>query len=89
MLEKISSVSLSGNKQITSLLLHGAAGTGKSSIAAHFAKNSKFTYVKIISPEKYIGVGTYGRIYSLAKVFTDAYKATESLIVIDNIERLI
>ena len=71
------------------MLLYGPQGTGKTSIASHFAKQSKFTYIKIISPEKYIGVGTYGRIFSFNKIFNNAYKAKESLIIIDNIERLI
>jgi vesicle-fusing ATPase len=88
-LEKMTNLTLKGSKQLTSMLLYGPQGTGKTSIASHFAKNSKFTYIKIISPEKYIGVGTYGRIFSFNKIFNDAYKARESLIIIDNIERLI
>ena len=73
-LEKMTNITLKGSRQLTSMLLYGPQGTGKTSIASHFAKESKFTYVKIISPEKYIGVGTYGRIYSFNKIFTDAYK---------------
>jgi len=88
-LEKMTNLTLKGSKQLTSMLLYGPQGTGKTSIASHFAKNSKFTYIKIISPEKYIGVGTYGRIFSFNKIFNDAYKTRESLIIIDNIERLI
>lgn len=88
-LEKMTKITLGGSRQLTSILLYGPQGTGKTSIASHFAKNSKFTYVKIISPEKYIGVGTYGRIFSFNKIFNDAYKAKESLIILDNIERLI
>ena len=75
MITKVSNIALNGIKQLNSLLLFGASGTGKTSIATYFAKNSKFTYVKIISPEKYIGIGTYGRINSIAKIFNDAYKA--------------
>lgn len=71
----MSNICLKGSRQLTSMLLYGEQGTGKTSIASHFAKQSKFTYVKIISPERYIGVGTYGRIYSFNKIFTDAYKA--------------
>ena len=85
MLNKMTSITLNGSRQLTSILLYGSQGTGKTSIASHFAKDSKFTYVKIISPERYIGVGTYGRIYSFNKIFNDAYKARESLIIIDNI----
>ena len=75
MITKVSNIALNGTKQLNSLLLFGPSGTGKTSIATYFAKNSKFTYVKIISPEKYIGIGTYGRINSIAKIFNDAYKA--------------
>lgn len=89
MLDKMSSLALSGPKQLTSLLLYGPPGSGKTSIAAHFARHSKFTYVKIITPERFIGVGTYGRINTITKIFNDAYKARESLIILDNIERLI
>lgn len=85
----MTNLTLKGSKQLTSMLLYGPQGTGKTSIASHFAKTSKFTYIKIISPEKYIGVGTYGRIFSFNKIFNDAYKTRESLIIIDNIERLI
>lgn len=88
-LEKITNITLKGSRQLASILLYGSQGTGKTSMTSHFAKQSKFTYVKIITPEKYIGVGTYGRIFSINKIFTDAYKAKESLIIIDNIERLI
>ena len=89
MLDKLTKITLNGNRKLSSLLLFGPPGTGKSSIASHFAKESKFTYVKIIAPERYIGMGTYGRINSFNKIFNDSYKANESLIVIDNIERLI
>lgn len=68
-------MALSGSKQLTSLLLYGPQGSGKTSVAAHFARQSKFTYVKIIAPERFIGVGTYGRINSITKIFNDAYKA--------------
>jgi vesicle-fusing ATPase len=89
MLGKVSSLALSGPKQLTSLLLFGPQGSGKTSIAAHFARQSNFTYVKIITPERFLGVGTYGRINSITKIFNDAYKAKESLIILDNLERLV
>lgn len=75
MLNKMSSLALTGPKQLTSLLLFGPQGSGKTSIAAHFARQSNFTYVKIIAPERFLGVGTYGRINSITKIFNDAYKA--------------
>ena len=48
MITKVSNIALNGTKQLNSLLLFGASGTGKTSIATYFAKNSKFTYVKIL-----------------------------------------
>lgn len=36
--------------QLNSILLEGEPGTGKSSIAAYFAKKCQFPFVKIISP---------------------------------------
>lgn len=38
-----------------SILLEGQDGTGKTSLAAWAAKESDFPFVKIISPEYYVG----------------------------------
>lgn len=88
-LHKTTNLAIKGQNQVTSILLHGEAGTGKTSIAANFAKNSIFSYIKLITPEKFIGVNYLGKINGMTKVFNDAYKSKLSIIVIDNIERLI
>jgi len=36
-----------------------------------------------------VGIQTPGKINSIIRVFTDAYKCNNSLIIIDNIERLV
>jgi vesicle-fusing ATPase len=36
-----------------------------------------------------VGIQTQGKINSIVKVFNDAYKCNNSLIIIDNIERII
>lgn len=82
-------MALSGSNPLTTLLLYGAQGSGTTSIAAHFAKQSKFNFVKIISPERYVGIGPLGKINSIDKIFRDAYKSSSSLIVIDNIDRIV
>jgi len=69
--------------------MYGEQGTGKTTIASHFAKQSKFNFVKIITPERYVGIGPMGKINSIDKIFRDAYKSSSSLIVIDNIERIV
>lgn len=43
----------------------------------------------MITPEKFIGIGPLGKINSIDKVFRDAYKSKTSLIIIDNIERIV
>ena len=74
---------------IVSLLLHGATGSGKTSIAAHIAQNSDFPFVKMISPETMIGMSEQARINEITNVFNNAYKSKLSLIIIDCIERLL
>ena len=74
---------------IVSLLLHGPTGSGKTSIAAHIAKNSDFPFVKMISPETMVGMSEQARIHEITSVFNNAYKSKLSLIIIDCIERLL
>lgn len=45
--------------------------------------------MKIICAERFIGVETWGKVNSMNKVFSDGYKSKDSLIVIDDIEKLI
>ena len=71
------------------LLLDGKQGCGKSAIAAKLALNSDFPFVKLISPEQFVGVSEYAKIQKIVKVFDDAYKSSLSLIILDDIERLI
>lgn len=82
-------LALKGHCQVSSILLYGEPGVGKSSVAADFAIKCKMPYVKMITPEKYLGVSTSGKINSLNRVFNDSYKSKESVIVIDCLERII
>jgi len=76
---------------IFSLLLHGIHGSGKTALACQLASVSNFPFIKMISPDddRLIGASEYGKISFMNKVFNDAYKSSLSLIVIDDIERLI
>ena len=51
--------------------------------------NTDFPYVKLISPENYVGYTENGKINAIVKIFEDAYKSPLSCIVLDNIERII
>ncbi len=71
------------------MLLEGETGSGKSALAAKIALDSGFPYVKMISPEQFVGYTEFAKVQAIHKVFSDAYKSPLSLIVIDDIERLI
>ena len=74
---------------LLSVLLEGEPGCGKTSLAAHLALHSGFSYIQIISPDsliKYIGNGKYNAINN---IFENGYKSSYSLIILDNIEKLI
>ncbi|KIH89217.1 vesicle-fusing ATPase [Sporothrix brasiliensis 5110] len=73
-----------------SVLLHGPAGSGKTALATHVAIKSAFPFIKAITPENLVGYfNEAGKKDYLHKVFTDAYKSPLSLLILDNIERLI
>ncbi|SCL98483.1 N-ethylmaleimide-sensitive fusion protein, putative [Plasmodium chabaudi chabaudi] len=77
------------NTKLMSVLLHGDSGTGKTTIAAYMAKCANFHFTKFITPENLIGYSESGRINYINKIFEDAYKTPLSLVILDNIERLI
>ena len=72
-----------------SVLLHGPPGSGKTALAAKIAMDSDFPFVKLISPEDMVGFSEMSKIQHMSKVFNDAYKSPTSVIVMDNIERII
>jgi len=77
-----------GNSQLVSVLLEGESGSGKSAFAAWSALESDFPYVKLISPETFVGHNEVGKLDSIVKIFNDAYRSEFSLIVLDEIERI-
>eukprot|EP01105_Mastigella_eilhardi_P005877 TRINITY_DN17566_c0_g1_i1.p1 TRINITY_DN17566_c0_g1~~TRINITY_DN17566_c0_g1_i1.p1 ORF type:complete len:789 (-),score=258.28 TRINITY_DN17566_c0_g1_i1:78-2237(-) len=73
---------------IVSMLLHGSAGCGKTAIASKLGVSSGFAYVKMISAESLVGYGEAYKCTKIVKAFDDAYKSPLSVIVVDDIERL-
>ena len=79
----------SSSISLLSVLLEGDSGCGKTALASYLALHSGFPYVKIISPEslvKYMESGKYNAIYN---TFEDGYISPYSIIIFDNIEKLI
>mmetsp|Transcript_33212 Transcript_33212/g.93107 ORF Transcript_33212/g.93107 Transcript_33212/m.93107 type:complete len:736 (+) Transcript_33212:146-2353(+) len=85
----VQQVENSDKTPLVSVLLEGRTGSGKTALAATIAQKSQFPYVKLIAPEKMVGLSEAGKCAKIAKIFADCYKSPLSLIVIDNIERLI
>ncbi|CAG2107826.1 unnamed protein product, partial [Medioppia subpectinata] len=73
----------------SSLLLYGATGTGKTTLAVRIAINSQFPFIKIISPKDLVGMNEYEKVNFIKGRFSDAYKSEESIIILDEIESLI
>ncbi|KAI5116618.1 hypothetical protein M0805_007789 [Coniferiporia weirii] len=85
----VEQVRTSTRTPLVSVLLYGPPGSGKSAMAATIAQASQFPFIKLISPESMIGFAPAQKIAAINKVFTDSYKSPLSVIVIDNIERLL
>lgn len=67
----------------------GPPGAGKTALAASIAQASQYPFIKLVSPESMVGMSEAGKIAAIHKVFADSYKSPLSVIVVDNIERLL
>eukprot|EP00191_Tetraselmis_sp_GSL018_P003273 CAMPEP_0177605460 /NCGR_PEP_ID=MMETSP0419_2-20121207/16713_1 /TAXON_ID=582737 /ORGANISM="Tetraselmis sp., Strain GSL018" /LENGTH=667 /DNA_ID=CAMNT_0019099611 /DNA_START=370 /DNA_END=2373 /DNA_ORIENTATION=- len=74
---------------LISLLLDGPMGAGTTALAATLGIESRFPFVKIISPDDMVGFSEQAKCAKISKVFDDAYKSAVSLIILDDIERLL
>mmetsp|Transcript_28842 Transcript_28842/g.84550 ORF Transcript_28842/g.84550 Transcript_28842/m.84550 type:complete len:728 (+) Transcript_28842:72-2255(+) len=71
------------------ILLEGPPGAGKTALAAHLALRSEWPFVKLVSPDRYVGMGEQAKSAAIAKVFDDALKSPLSCVVLDDLERLL
>mmetsp|Transcript_28479 Transcript_28479/g.48389 ORF Transcript_28479/g.48389 Transcript_28479/m.48389 type:complete len:417 (-) Transcript_28479:78-1328(-) len=74
---------------LLSVLLCGPKGTGKTAIAANLALESDFPFVKRISPVKFVGMSEMQKTQAIASIFDSAYKTPLSVIILDDLERLL
>jgi vesicle-fusing ATPase len=82
-------VATSERSPLLSILIEGAPGTGKTALAAWLAVESGFPFVRIVSPESFVGYSEAAKCAALARVFDDAHKSPLSVVVLDNLERMI
>jgi len=85
----VQQVENSNRTPLVSVLLEGTVGCGKTALASNLAMTSGFPFVKLISPEQMVGFSEGSKCTKIAKVFEDAYKSPLSVIVVDDIERLL
>ncbi|CAO1638881.1 unnamed protein product [Sympodiomycopsis kandeliae] len=86
---RVEQVRTSTRTPLVTALLHGPSGSGKTALAATIAIGSQFPFIKLISPENMVGMGESQKIAYLNKVFNDSYKSPMSIIVVDNIEKIV
>ena len=82
-------VRVSEKTPLLSILLEGEAQSGKTALAATLALESDFPFVKMVSAENMVGWSESYKCNALAKVFDDATKSPLSIILLDDIERLL
>ncbi|KAJ9527852.1 hypothetical protein QJQ45_005501 [Haematococcus lacustris] len=70
-------------------ILEGPVGSGKSSMSATVALQSEFPFVKVIGPETLVGYPEQQKCSQISRVFEDAYRSPLSIIILDDIERLL
>ncbi|KAF9971654.1 transport between ER and Golgi ATPase protein [Actinomortierella ambigua] len=86
---RVEQVKKSERTPLVSILLHGRAGAGKTALAATIAMQSEFPFIKLISPETMVGMSEYQKVNAIARVFQDSYRSPLSVIVMDDLERLL
>lgn len=87
--ELVAQVRDSSNTQVLSVLLEGQKGAGKTALAALLAKESGFPLVRMVASEDFLGYSEAAKVAAIAKIFSDAYKSSLSIVVLDNLERLL
>jgi len=85
----VEQVRTSTRTPLVSVLLHGPPGSGKTALGASIAQASEFPFIKLISPDAMVGFSESQKVAAISKVFADSYKSPLSVVVIDNLERLL
>jgi vesicle-fusing ATPase len=89
LLKAAKQVHKSSRTSLVTVLLEGDQGTGKTAMAAKLAAESDFGFVRMISADTMIGMNETQVCTTIHKVFLDSYRSVSSIILIDDIERLI
>jgi len=85
----VDQVRTSSRTPLVSILLHGPPGSGKTALAATIAQASQYPFMKLVSPDSMVGFSEAQKVAAISKIFSDSYKSPLSVIVVDNLERLL
>ncbi|KAI0523028.1 hypothetical protein KFK09_005418 [Dendrobium nobile] len=85
----VEQVKVSKRFPLVTCLLEGYEGSGKTAMAATIGIDSDFPYVKIVSAESMLDLSESSKCAKIIKVFEDAYKSQLSIVILDDIERLL
>lgn len=89
-LDHVSNISDSKTLNTMSLLFHGPPESGKTALAAHIGQLSEFPFVKLVGPSNLAQArDEHAKKDYLTKVFSDAWKSSHSIVILDDLERLI
>ncbi|KAH6684864.1 vesicular-fusion protein SEC18 [Plectosphaerella plurivora] len=89
-LQQVATISRSEILTSRTVLLHGPPGSGKTALAAHIGKLSEIPYVKLVGQSNLAqSADEHGKKNYLTKVFADAWKSSHSIVILDDLERLI
>ena len=85
----VQQVQAENSTPLFSAILHGPPGSGKTALAARMALDSGYPLIKLCSPDNMVGLNESMKIEHMRKIFEDAYKSPLSVVVVDNIERIV
>ncbi|KAI6705124.1 hypothetical protein NL676_008086 [Syzygium grande] len=88
-MQLVERVKVSTESLLVTCLLEGPSGSGKTALAATVGIDSGFPCVKFVSAETMIGLQEQTKCAQIVKVFEDAYKSPLSIIILDDLERLL
>mmetsp|Transcript_26423 Transcript_26423/g.105740 ORF Transcript_26423/g.105740 Transcript_26423/m.105740 type:complete len:405 (+) Transcript_26423:3-1217(+) len=85
----VEQVRASPKTPLMTVLLEGPPATGKTALAASTAVASKYPFIRLLSADAMIGYSESAKCQHIQRFFIDAYKSPLSLLVIDDVERLV
>ena len=85
----VDQVRTSAKTPLMTVLLEGSPAVGKTALATFTAVESEYPFIRLLSADATIGYSESAKCQHIHKFFMDSYKSPLSLVVIDDVERLI